>query len=82
MEITVQCFGQTRDYLGGKVIGVTLHDVATVDDLLALLAARDAGLAELLPHCAVAIGEDMVPRTHALHAGDEVALLPPVNGGC
>lgn len=82
MEITVQCFGQTRDYLGGKVIDVTLDDVATVDDLLALLSARNDDLAALLPHCAVAIGEDMVPRTHALRAGDDVALLPPVNGGC
>lgn len=81
MDITVQCFGQTRDYLGGNVISVTLDAVATVDDLMALLAQRSEALADLLPHCAVAVGEDMVPRTHALHANDEVALLPPVNGG-
>lgn len=81
MNITVLCFGPTRDLLGGHEISVTLDEVATVDDLLTVLALRSPTVADLLPHCAVAVGEDMVARTHVLRADDEVALLPPVNGG-
>ncbi len=77
----MQAFGPARDHLGtGKVV-LTLPDGASVADVVGLLEQRGGELAELLTHCAIAVGDEIVPRSHALSADDEVAVLPPVAGG-
>lgn len=81
MQIEVQCYGVTRRYTGAEVIAVTLAEPATVADALAELARAGEEFAALLRQCAVAIGDELVRRTHPLKPGDEIALLPPVAGG-
>ena len=82
MELVVQCMGPSRDVFGGNAVTVVLDDGVTVAQLIDALSARSDEAADLLVHCAVAVGDEIVPRSHALHASDEVALLPPVAGGC
>lgn len=76
-------FGPARDCVGGESsLNVDVALPARVDALVAALAAENAGLAELLPHCAIAVGDELVGRDFVVQPGSEVAVLPPVSGGC
>lgn len=80
MNIEVSFWGSARRLAGGERRHLELADGATVDALAAELEAV-GDLAAELPRCAFAIGTELVPRSHVLAAGDEVAVLPPVSGG-
>lgn len=76
-------FGPARDCVGGETsLKVDVALPAAVDVVVTALAAVNAGLAELLPHCAIAVGDELVARDFVVQPGDEVAVLPPVSGGC
>ena len=77
MQVRVQSFGALRESLGSERF-VEAQDGETVANVLKLLAAEQSGL---LDTCAVAVNLEYVSRDYALHAGDEVSLLPPVSGG-
>ena len=81
MEVIVDCYGVTERLAGGAEHTVRVAPGARVKDALEILAARSIDLARVLPACACAVGDAVVPRTHALTAGERVALLPPVSGG-
>jgi len=81
VEISVEGFGPARDHLGSTPFALTVPEDAVVADAMRLLEGRNDDLATLLPRCAVAVGDEIVPLTHPLHAGDLVAVLPPVAGG-
>ncbi|SFF24141.1 molybdopterin synthase sulfur carrier subunit [Fontimonas thermophila] len=81
MQIAVHCYGATRLHTGSDTLMLSLPEPATVADALAALASRSEAFAALLKQCAVAIGDELVRRTHPLKPGDELALLPPVAGG-
>ena len=55
MRIEVLCFAAARDVVGGSPVELVLEPGTTVDDALAMLAARQPGLAALYPslRCAV-----------------------------
>jgi sulfur-carrier protein len=56
---------------------------ATVADVLDAAVARYGDtFAALLPTCAVWVNGDHVPATTRVTDSDEVAVLPPVSGGC
>lgn len=81
VELTVMCLGPARDVFGGDRTVVAVPDTAIVADVIDALLAACPAAAELLPTCAVAVGDDIVGRDHPVHADDAVALLPPVAGG-
>jgi molybdopterin synthase sulfur carrier subunit len=59
-------------------------DVKDVAGLVSLLQARGGGYADALSNLSVvkvAVNQEYAPFTHAIQAGDEVALFPPVTGG-
>ena len=53
----------------------------TAGQLLALLAAKHAGLAALAPSLQLALNQRYAPRDAPLADGDELALIPPISGG-
>lgn len=81
MDIRVQCFGITRRLAGSEFVTVSVDEPATVADVLGALAQRGDDFAQVLRQCAIALGDELVRRTHALKRGDQIALLPPVAGG-
>jgi molybdopterin converting factor small subunit len=81
VEVRVQCFGPARRLAGDEWLSVQLGEPATVGELLNVLAQRGDDFAMLLRQCAVALGDEIVRKTHPLKPGDAVALLPPVAGG-
>lgn len=74
-----------RESLGTRGERVALpREVADVGGLLAWLRARGGAWAsELAPGRAVrvAVNHDVARADTPVHAGDEVALFPPVTGG-
>lgn len=73
-------FARARDLAG--IDSVDVPPVPTVVELRRVLAERFPRLASLLPHCAIAANDDFVEDTTALTIDAEVAVLPPVSGGC
>jgi molybdopterin converting factor small subunit len=81
--VEVLVFGPARDCVGGETsLKVDVALPAPVRALVAALAAANSGLAELLPHCAIAVGDELVAQDFLVQPGAEVAVLPPVSGGC
>ncbi|GAB6051532.1 molybdopterin converting factor subunit 1 [Magnetospira thiophila] len=78
-------FAWFREQIGTGEEDVTPPpEVATVGDLLAWLKSRGDGFGRALSDpklVRVAVNQDYVGLDAPLHAGDEVALFPPVTGG-
>ena len=84
--VSVRCYGPAERAAGTRTVDVVVAEPATVTDGVVALAAHPtagAGLAPLLPRCAVAVGDEIVKPDHVVDPtnADEVALLPPVAGG-
>jgi sulfur-carrier protein len=65
--------GRTRARATGDTVEALLED---------LCSTYGDGLRAVLATCAVWVNRSPAPRTTVLSDGDEVAVLPPVSGGC
>lgn len=76
MNVRVRLFAALRERAGRGALDIELADGATVGDIWPLLemGAEPRGLL-------YARNRVYVERSEALHAGDEVAFIPPVSGG-
>jgi molybdopterin converting factor subunit 1 len=81
MKIHVLYFAVFRERLGMSEEDLELAEPATVGDALTALATKHAPIAQLRGRFRVAVNQDFVEDDHALKAGDEIALIPPVAGG-
>jgi molybdopterin synthase catalytic subunit len=89
MRVEILYFGVLRDLVGVPGEPVELPDGATVGELLEILRgrtsnpSRDSGVDEgLWRSLAAAVNREYSSLAEVLREGDEVALLPPVSGGC
>ena len=82
MIVRIRLFAQLRERAGADMIETELSDGATVADALAALAAQPP-LGDLLGRLPVrmAVNRELAGADTALHADDELALLPPLSGG-
>src|SRR5436190_1503489 len=82
MTVRVRLFAALRERAGRGEIQLVLDDGATVADAMSELERRPE-LAEALDRISVriAVNRDYAAPETALHAGDELALVPPVSGG-
>jgi len=81
MKVRVKFFAQLRDLAGAQELTVDLAKGASVADLLTkiyeqmpALRARDAGIL-------VGAGIEFVDRNYKLKPGDQISIMPPVQGG-
>jgi len=81
MKVRVHFFAQLRDLAGAQELIVDLRGGASVADLLAkiyeqmpALRAHDAGIL-------VGAGVEFVDHNYKLEPGDEISIMPPVQGG-
>jgi molybdopterin converting factor small subunit len=81
MKIRAQFFAQLRDATGVSEMTVELSDGATVADLLAKLYEEAPVLRSWDKNILVGAGVEFVDRQHALAPNDEIAVMPPVQGG-
>jgi MoaE-MoaD fusion protein len=81
MQVHLLFFGMLKDLPGATDGALDLPESATVSDLLEQCQRKIPQLRNLLPSLAVALNQQYADPQAKLHAGDEVALLPPVSGG-
>ena len=74
-------FAILRERFGRDSEQVELREPATVADLLAWVRERQPAFPPLERRVQVAVNRQVVPASHGLADGDEVALIPPVSGG-
>ncbi|HEX3969494.1 MAG TPA: MoaD/ThiS family protein [Edaphobacter sp.] len=73
-------FGVLKDVAGRGRAEMEMEDGASVADLLARHRGMAAG--SVWDSIAVAVNQEYARAEDVLRDGDEVALLPPVSGGC
>ena len=80
MNIRLRCFSHIKYALGRDELTIELTDGATAADLIARVREMGGAALASIPVRA-AVNQVYVDPTEALRDGDEVALIPPVQGG-
>jgi MoaD family protein len=81
MKIRVQFYSQLRDLAGAQEMIVDLSDGATVAELLEKLYQKASALRSRDQSILVGAGVEFVDRNYKLRSGDEISIMPPVQGG-
>ncbi|MDP9253513.1 MAG: MoaD/ThiS family protein [Verrucomicrobiota bacterium] len=81
MNVQVQFFSRLRDVAGVSTREKEIAQGTTVADLLALLYSEIPTLREWDKSILVAAGLEFVSRDYVLQPGDEISIMPPVQGG-
>jgi len=81
MQVRVLFFGVLRDMAGQSAEVLSLSEPATLNDVLRHYQASIPGFNTVGRSLAISINQEYAEPQTTLHAGDEVALLPPVSGG-
>ena len=76
MTVRIRLFAMLRERAGRDELQLELPEGARVADALAALDHLAGGLSLVL-----AVNREYAPPDAVLHAGDELALIPPVSGG-
>ena len=81
MKVHVQFFSRLRDLAGRSEIDLDVPAGNTAADLLDLLYSQTPALREWDKSILVASGLEFVGRGYVLKTGDEISMMPPVQGG-
>ena len=79
--MNVQFFSQLKEIVGASELTLDLPDGTPVAQLLARLYRDFPELAQWDRNLLVGVGVDFVRRDHLLRADDQIAIMPPVQGG-
>jgi molybdopterin synthase catalytic subunit/molybdopterin converting factor small subunit len=82
MRVTVLFFGVLKEMLASESQTLDLPPGATVDAVLGHFRTLLPQQPKLWSSLAIAVNQSYAPSGCLLRDGDEVALLPPVSGGC
>ena len=79
--MNILLFGITRDIIGKSRLYIPAEvNLNTVLDLKDWLSKQYPAI-QALSSLAVAVDNEYADNEHAIHAGQEIALIPPVSGG-
>ena len=81
MKVRVEFYSQLRDLAGAAELKVDLPADATVADLLEKVYRKAPKLRSRDKSILVGAGVEFVDRNYKLKAGDEISIMPPVQGG-
>jgi MoaD family protein len=81
MKIHVQFYAQLRDLIGMRELEVELAEGATVRDLLEEIYAQQPALRSHDKSILIGAGVEFVDRNYELKPNEEIAIMPPVQGG-
>ena len=81
MKIHVQFYAQLRDLVGTRELDIDLAEDATVHDLLEEIYAQQPALRSHDKSILIGAGVEFVDRNYQLKPGEEIAIMPPVQGG-
>jgi MoaD family protein len=81
VKIHVQFYAQLRDLIGMHQFDIDLAEGATVRDLLEKIYAQQPALRSHDKSILIGAGVEFVDRNYKPKAGEEIAIMPPVQGG-
>lgn len=81
LTVEVLLFATYAEWAGTDRLHVVVEAPATVADVVRALRAKVPGTERLPARLLIAVNQTHVQPHHAVHEGDEVALLPPLAGG-
>lgn len=81
MIVHVRFYSQLRDLAEAAELDVEIADRATVNDLLEKLYQEKPALRSRDKSILVGAGVEFVDRTYLLAPGEEISIMPPVQGG-
>jgi MoaD family protein len=81
MNVRVQFYAQLRDLAGASEFNVDLPDKATVGELLAKIYEQMPALRSRDKSILIGAGVEFVDRNYELKPGEEISIMPPVQGG-
>ena len=81
MKIDVQFYAQLRDLVGIRGLEVDLSEGATVRELLDQIYAKQPALRSHDRSILIGAGVEFVDRNYKLKEGEEISIMPPVQGG-
>ena len=81
MRLRVQFFSQLKEIVGAGEVALELPAGTTVADLLAQLYRAHPALAKWDRNLLVGAGVEFVRRDYVLQPDDQIAIMPPVQGG-
>ena len=81
MNVRARLYAQLRDLAGKPEIDVDLNETATVSDLLEQLYRSAPKLRTYDKTILIGAGVEFVDRDYKLKPDEEIAIMPPVQGG-
>lgn len=81
MNVRVQFFSRLRDLTGVSEMELDVPDTTRVAELLHILYAHAPALRDWDKSILVAAGVEFVGRDYVLQSGDQISIMPPVQGG-
>jgi molybdopterin converting factor small subunit len=81
MRIHVQFYAQLRDLSGVAELDVDLAGRSTVRELLENIYEQKPALRAHDKSILVGAGVEFVDRDYVIQPGDEISIMPPVQGG-
>lgn len=81
MKLHVRFYSQLRDLAGHSEFDLDLTEGAVVSELLEQIYAKAPALRSHDKSILVGAGVEFVDRNYELQPGDEISIMPPVQGG-
>jgi len=81
VKVRVQFFSRLRDLAATSSTEVEVSDGTKAADLLRVLYTETPALRDWDKSILVAAGVEFVDRDYVLKPGDEISIMPPVQGG-
>jgi MoaD family protein len=81
VEVRVRFFSHLRDLASASETNLKIEQGAIVEDLLQRLYSLRPALKAADKTILVAAGVEFVDRHYVIREGDEISIMPPVQGG-
>jgi molybdopterin converting factor small subunit len=81
MKARVQFYAQLRDLVGTPEMIVDVAEGATIRELLDQIYARQPKLRPHSKSILIGAGVEFVDRSYELKPGEDISIMPPVQGG-
>jgi MoaD family protein len=81
MKVHVQFYSQLRDLAGRSGFDLELAEGTLVSDLLEQIYLKVPALRSHDKAVLVGAGVEFVDRNYKVKSGDEISIMPPVQGG-
>ena len=81
MNVRVHFYAQLHELIGAHKLEIELPQGATVRELLEEIYTRQPALRTHDKSILIGAGLEFVDRNYKLNPGEEIAIMPPVQGG-